>query len=339
MDTIKTRLDDAYRDFVYVAASTSRLEVTQTPTFLTLNKLSARKLENCMAMEDKVHAKLPPELERQIFELASLSWPVSIPKMMLVAWRIKYWIEPLLYRTIIFNIEPISGFPVCNLEIFDRIVRTKPASFLRDSAHSVIARRLNVDDISHILISCPSIDNLNIDGLGPFSGSLHGFDILPLTQLHCDLAGLRNLNRIDPLAAPAFMHLTHLELFWYLDHIQHTVAEEHARWTTLGTLPRLTHLALPFHTTANKTPIVAYLLDICKSLRALLVLRSAFPQAEEFEALARNDVRIVMLRPPRENSIIVWQRGILNGVDFWSRADGLIAKRHSGEVSRETFLF
>ncbi|KAJ7126167.1 hypothetical protein C8R44DRAFT_121208 [Mycena epipterygia] len=34
---------------------------------------------------------LPPELERQIYEICALSRPVLIPKLMLVAWRAKEW--------------------------------------------------------------------------------------------------------------------------------------------------------------------------------------------------------------------------------------------------------
>ena len=33
----------------------------------------------------------PLELERLIFELAALSLPVSIPNLMLIAWRVKDW--------------------------------------------------------------------------------------------------------------------------------------------------------------------------------------------------------------------------------------------------------
>jgi hypothetical protein len=34
---------------------------------------------------------LPIELERQIFEICASSRPVLIPKLMLVAWRVKQW--------------------------------------------------------------------------------------------------------------------------------------------------------------------------------------------------------------------------------------------------------
>jgi hypothetical protein len=34
---------------------------------------------------------LPPELERQIFEIAALSCPKDIPTLMRISRRIKYW--------------------------------------------------------------------------------------------------------------------------------------------------------------------------------------------------------------------------------------------------------
>jgi hypothetical protein len=37
------------------------------------------------------HPILPLELERLIFELSALSWPLSVPNLMLVAWRVKQW--------------------------------------------------------------------------------------------------------------------------------------------------------------------------------------------------------------------------------------------------------
>ncbi|KAJ7830725.1 hypothetical protein B0H14DRAFT_2593136 [Mycena olivaceomarginata] len=40
-------------------------------------------------------------LERTIFKVAALARPTTIPILMLVAGRVKYWVEPLLYRIII----------------------------------------------------------------------------------------------------------------------------------------------------------------------------------------------------------------------------------------------
>ncbi|KAJ7887124.1 hypothetical protein B0H14DRAFT_2696630 [Mycena olivaceomarginata] len=44
--------------------------------------------------------KLPPELECTIFEIAALARPKMIPSLILVAHRVKHWVEPLLYRVI-----------------------------------------------------------------------------------------------------------------------------------------------------------------------------------------------------------------------------------------------
>ncbi|KAJ7224649.1 hypothetical protein GGX14DRAFT_557508 [Mycena pura] len=68
---------------------------------------------------------LPAELERQVFELTALSRPVCIPRLMRVALRVKQWVEPLLYRTLIFNKVLIDGFPRCTMEIFTQITQTK----------------------------------------------------------------------------------------------------------------------------------------------------------------------------------------------------------------------
>ncbi|KAJ6458204.1 hypothetical protein C8R45DRAFT_1183648 [Mycena sanguinolenta] len=44
--------------------------------------------------------RLPPELERKIFEIAALTRPKRIPTFMLVNKHVKYWVEPLLYRVV-----------------------------------------------------------------------------------------------------------------------------------------------------------------------------------------------------------------------------------------------
>ncbi|KAJ7883939.1 hypothetical protein B0H14DRAFT_3857247 [Mycena olivaceomarginata] len=53
------------------------------------------------------------ELERYILELAASSRPVSIPKLMLVSWHVKEWVEPLLYHTLAisdYQKKPIDGY-------------------------------------------------------------------------------------------------------------------------------------------------------------------------------------------------------------------------------------
>ncbi|KAJ6516533.1 hypothetical protein C8R47DRAFT_1063238 [Mycena vitilis] len=62
--------------------------------------------------------RLPAELERYVFEQVALSRTVAIPRLLRVAQRVKIWIEPLLYRTIVVNTRskrwlPFDCCPLC----------------------------------------------------------------------------------------------------------------------------------------------------------------------------------------------------------------------------------
>jgi hypothetical protein len=74
---------------------------------------------------------LPLDLERQIFETAALSRPVSIPNMMGVAWRVKHWWRDQL-DLILFSDPPSYTF--------FHTVHRKPAPFLRDTVRNVMIR-------------------------------------------------------------------------------------------------------------------------------------------------------------------------------------------------------
>ena len=48
-------------------------------------------IQNQPLLKDNDHPRLPPELERVIFEIAALSYPTTTPNLMLIAWRVKNW--------------------------------------------------------------------------------------------------------------------------------------------------------------------------------------------------------------------------------------------------------
>ncbi|KAJ7741701.1 hypothetical protein B0H16DRAFT_1564897 [Mycena metata] len=82
---------------------------------------------------------LPPELERIIFEMAALLRPTNIPNLMRTAWRVKNWVEPLLYRTVF--IQPmlstsyhIDEFPQLTLQGLRQQSATKPPGFFQSAA-------------------------------------------------------------------------------------------------------------------------------------------------------------------------------------------------------------
>lgn len=55
------------------------------------------KMSSDPDLSTQIGVKLPVELEREIFELAALSRPVTIPKLMLVSWYVNKWYFLWLY--------------------------------------------------------------------------------------------------------------------------------------------------------------------------------------------------------------------------------------------------
>ncbi|KAJ6524610.1 hypothetical protein DFH09DRAFT_1189375 [Mycena vulgaris] len=264
---------------------------------------------------------LPRELERHIFEMIALSRPVSIPKLMRVAWRVKRWLEPLLYRTLVMMsyATPIDGIPPFTIETFDRIARTK-------------AGAIEVEQIKTILTTCTGVENLWIFPTGPrITPPLPAVHSISLRHLHCDLPELcAAVIAFESFAQPFFSHLTHLELFNGLSDD----GRDPAKWDGITALAHLTHLAVD---TPNIIPSCPSLLEGCKSLRALIIV-DGMPVTNFFLPLHSftRDPRFVVM--PLKNYHGDWQRGVLTGRDYWARADKFIAKRISGEIARELAL-
>ncbi|KAJ7495503.1 hypothetical protein FB451DRAFT_1387524 [Mycena latifolia] len=214
--------------------------------------------------EDPPTSILPLELERQIFELTAVSRPVSIPNLLRVAWRVKHWVEPLLYRTLVIGADSIQGFPSCSTEIFTYIAFTKSGSFLRDSVQNPMVHLIPTKDIRLIVAQYHALNNDD-----------------------------------DP-----------------------------AQWTSVTGLIHLSHLSLDNNKLLNICP---HLLNACKSLCALVILHPS-PAPPTLV----KDPRFVVMS--LKNYTRDWQRGILTGDDYWSRADAFIAKRISGEIDRRTFF-
>ncbi|KAJ7065685.1 hypothetical protein C8F01DRAFT_1249260 [Mycena amicta] len=66
--------------------------------------------------------RLPPDLEREIFEYTAELYPAAIPSLLCVAHRVLVWIEPIAYRTI--DIDSSK-----HLSAFLAATKSKPAEF------------------------------------------------------------------------------------------------------------------------------------------------------------------------------------------------------------------
>ncbi|KAJ7486824.1 hypothetical protein FB451DRAFT_1228123 [Mycena latifolia] len=281
--------------------------------------------------EDPTISILPFELERQIFELSALSRPVSIPTLLCVAWRVKHWIEPILYRTLVIgpHLDAIDGLPLCTVETFTEIAGTQSVSFLRDSVRNLILFVVPSKDVKFIVSTCRNVENLHIMPLAdiePGDDTLASIN-MPLRHLYCDFDDLCSVVLFESFSLPPFSRLTHLELFHGLTNNTDFIA-----WSDVAELAHLSHLSFDIHTLVT---VFEYLLTTCKSLRALVILCPPPRTAVELQTLAK-DPRFVMMVV--EDYTGDWQRGILTGDDYWSRADAFIAQRISGEIDRHNFF-
>ncbi|KAJ6572438.1 hypothetical protein DFH09DRAFT_406927 [Mycena vulgaris] len=291
-----------------------------------------------MAEDPPVGPTLPFELERQIFELAALSRPALVPTLLRVAWRVKHWVEPLLYRTLVIDtVDRLDGIPSCSLDTFMHIRRNKSASFIRDSVRNLFIYLVSVERTRIIISACTGAENLWLIPTGhpdPIDSSTPrvAVDSMSLRHLYCDFEDFCGLIiTFGSFAHPSFSHLTHLELFDGL----HDEDDDPVHWTGLTALAHLTHLSFDTYKVLALCP---HLLTACKSLRALVLLRHRPPRKwleEEFGRLAQDSRFVVM---PLDDYAEDWQRGVLNGMDYWARADAFIAKKISGEINRRTFF-
>ncbi|KAJ7203072.1 hypothetical protein GGX14DRAFT_652523 [Mycena pura] len=288
---------------------------------------------------------LPPELECKIFRLAALSRPASTPALMRVAWRVKQWVEPLLYRTLVIGVDVIDGLPACDMPTFNRIIQTKSPAFLADGVRNVMLRYQDAHQAHAILSACPGIENLYLTC--PFRHPMHPtlhdptlpvVDVPSLRQLYCILDDIFNLHSVDPFTHTTLAHITHLEPFDDPSTIErrHGPMRDIPLGTRLSVLPHLTHLALSLDHAIIW--VCVRVLAECKCLRVLVVFCEPGGQELEearhagLEVLA-SDVRGVMMS--QRNYVTDWQHGILTGNDYWAQAEALIAKRISGEVDHE----
>ncbi|KAJ6463153.1 hypothetical protein C8R47DRAFT_1225270 [Mycena vitilis] len=161
----------------------------------------------------KLTPKLPADLERQIFEVASLVWPRSIPRFLLVAWRVNTWVEPLLYRIFIMH-------------------DARAPSVLQSRSHLLLgSHTLDETEEAYLLSACSKVENLWLSAQ-TFTTLLQ-ID-MPLNRLHCRLNTLFEPKPTD-FTHQLFASMTHLEVF--------DLPVRYDVWATVTHLPCLTHLA------------------------------------------------------------------------------------------------
>ncbi|KAJ7162817.1 hypothetical protein C8R46DRAFT_1101598 [Mycena filopes] len=269
-----------------------------------------------------VTAVLPAELEREIFEIAASRGRSSIPRLLLVARRVKIWLEPLLYRVILVNGR--NRFSVRSVldsnkpsEFFQKAVRHLGFSGTDGDTPS-----LTPQDVRRMLELCPGVTDFASVGAYTDSLLLPLFANMQLQRLSLFLPQLFDHSTVD-LTHPAFCCLTHLDMFGYVsDGIPDVLPH-------IPTLTALTHLSLDPDIPRDNALVV---LAECPRLQLLVVLWSCFQVEEYKEAMIPSvlDVRYVIGtydRYWRE-----WEAGAKGLSDFWSLGDAFVARKRRGEI-------
>ncbi|KAF8145359.1 hypothetical protein K438DRAFT_1991882 [Mycena galopus ATCC 62051] len=209
---------------------------------------------------------LPPELEREIFELAAAipyywtdqhvgDMALVLPQ---VCRRAQSWIEPLIYERISFLADTSTKDPT---PLFLRTIDTRPASFFAENVkYLYFDKSLSLHFIHRVLSVCVGVISLgchqSYNGLAPFLAPL------PLQRLL-----LSDMELSTNFSPPWVSSLTHLGL---------SVALPHDPLAVFGALPALTHLAfefdaLPSPSLNTLTGTVSRILLACPHLRCLVL--------------------------------------------------------------------
>ncbi|KAJ7830137.1 hypothetical protein B0H14DRAFT_2807886 [Mycena olivaceomarginata] len=296
--------------------------------------------------------RLPPELERVVFEMAALLWRTTIPNLMLVAWRVRNWYKKsytqfiLVISPVVHRMEPflrvailcdsqahhICGFQTITSEILRRINETQPPGYLVN----IVSHLFMEDDVNWspteveiILMACNRVTT--------------AFLAIP----SCPLSAVATFYRLRRLAIP-FMELQDLsesDRATVLHNITHLALLKSDGASScrnpeafLAMLPHLTHISFDWIGL-----IIKMCLALCASTQVHCIVclcpRPFEMMQNRFQSLI-HDSRFVCI-DQQGNRREAWLRGIDGGQDYWTLAENFIVGRRAGRVnsSRYNILF
>ncbi|KAJ7888467.1 hypothetical protein B0H13DRAFT_2277407 [Mycena leptocephala] len=259
----------------------------------------------------------PPELERKICEAAAYLHPETIPTLLLVAQRVREWIEGIRFETV----TSTGTLSTCPIRVLKEVIQlnSKPASFFRGVRH------LNLffegpEDIPEILSACSEIQHLAVVRYAVPLSTIPSLAALKPRRLSLYL---KHFNSFD--LRPMFTFVTHLDT---LDSLPFLPNDNIAHWLSFMTLlPALTHLSL-----RRGFDMTRDVLARCKKLEVLVFMHTT-PKARQ-HLVSVNDYRFVhMFLLLFWDRVHDWVTGANGGIDFWARAEAFIAKKRRGEIA------
>ncbi|KAJ7481842.1 hypothetical protein FB451DRAFT_1030005 [Mycena latifolia] len=288
---------------------------------------------------------LPPDLEREIFEIDALEHIASIPRLLRVARRVKLWIEPLLYRVILITPPGAgmalpghetclkSGYVVIDPQALVVIIARKSASFFHAHVRHLFIDSWDMDPVDQgiILAACTGATNVILLNLANPRPLLTGLSRMPLQQLQANLGSLFSDGTLDPapvdFSHPIFHNITHLAVF---DSLLGSASD----WKGLALLPCLTHLSFEHAEGLGHlpNPLIEEALQACSLLEVLVILLGGWadePLADHLIStfFARHARVVIMNDHKTSGGVVDWNLGARGKCDYWRRAEGVIRER------------
>ncbi|KAJ6505114.1 hypothetical protein C8R45DRAFT_894504 [Mycena sanguinolenta] len=274
-------------------------------------------------MASESDPRLPLELERRIFEIAALACPTRIPTVMLVARRVKFWVEPLLYRAVFLNYSTTHqllrdlNLPAFTADALER----RPSNSFRYVGHLFIDDAVKRPTLKSWLLACTGVTNLS-------AWFNCASDILPsitsLTNIQYLTIDVRALCSTT-VPFPLFLTITHLELFDFTRAAEDSVDRV---WGNISLIPRLTHLAL--------NPNLQHFLPhaaLCGHTQLQCIVFLSPRRSLDGSPLC-DDSRFVCIDEDMDY-YEDWLNGAVFGEDYWALADTFLAARRAGTVDRK----
>ncbi|KAJ7138654.1 hypothetical protein C8R46DRAFT_1234456 [Mycena filopes] len=274
---------------------------------MTAVKRLTRAMQTAPASLDP---RLPPELERVILEIAAHSDRASIPKLVRVAWRVKEWIEPLLYEIIGIQFRKnFGGLPPRS----PRNLAAKDPVFLHNSVRHLFFDHLAypAPDLDWVLTNCDGITNiLTKADLGE--------------QYTCPLRAQLSMRHSLDTVLPLFRNVTHLECLETIGDATDAVVVH------LPLMPALTHVAF----NGSPTPALAAALLPNAGLQCIVFICTS-ANLQNWSVIAQ-DPRFVTMRK-NEDYRLNWVRGAQTGRDYWMVVEAFIDARRTGKIGSRGF--
>ncbi|KAJ6458376.1 hypothetical protein C8R47DRAFT_1227014 [Mycena vitilis] len=293
----------------------------------------------------KITPALPHDVERLILEWVALTRLGNIPSLMLVAHRVRAWVEPLLYRELVIDDhvsqDPEYGefhsgcsderyfyFPTLSQPRIMDLIAHKGPSFFHGAVRTVrLHNPIIHTNVTTLFTAMSGITNLILD----FNAEPEYLPVMAemsqLRRLKTALKPLfgRDIERI-PFGHPVFRRITHLYV------CDHWAGIEFAQdqWESLGEAPALTHFAL------EKVPTGKHLMDILSVHPLQCIVFWLYTHELVTQC---SDIRVVHIQ---HYAAWAWKQrydGPRDGEPFrydeWGIADFFITGKKEGTISRE----